>query len=145
MFCKCSILSWSHLWNCKLASFLQSKFHFYVKSGCFDLRILRCSHWMCYNKGILKLFAKFTRKDPCRSLLFNKLAGLGRATFLKKRLQHRSFAVNFAKFLRTPFLRTVLGEYFWIIQHQPEKQRVVWYHKKLFIFWELYRKKKKIW
>ena len=31
------------------------------------------------------------------------------ATLLKKRLQHRCFPVNFAKFLRTPFLRNTSG------------------------------------
>ena len=37
--------------------------------------------------------------------LFNKVAGLRPATLLKKRLWHRCFPVNFAKFLRTPFLQ----------------------------------------
>ena len=34
--------------------------------------------------------------------LFNKAAGLRPATLLKKRLWHRCFPVNFAKFLGTP-------------------------------------------
>ena len=33
---------------------------------------------------------------------------------LKKRLWHRCFPVNFAKFLRTPFCRTPQGDCFWI-------------------------------
>ena len=44
-----------------------------------------------------------TSKNLCQSLFFNKIAGLGPATLLKKRLWHRCFPVNFAKFLRTPF------------------------------------------
>ena len=52
-------------------------------------------------KGILRNFAKFTRKHLCQRLSFNKVAGP--AIFLKKRLGHRFFPVNFAKFLRTPF------------------------------------------
>ena len=36
--------------------------------------------------------------------LFNKIADLKAWNFTKKRLQHRSFPVNIAKFLRTPFL-----------------------------------------
>ena len=36
-------------------------------------------------------------------VFFNKGAGLRPATLLKKRLWHRCFRVNFAKFLRTPF------------------------------------------
>ena len=41
-------------------------------------------------KAFLKNFAKFTGKDLCHN-------------FVKKRLWHRSFPVNFAKFLRTLF------------------------------------------
>ena len=56
-------------------------------------------------KGVLRNFAKFTGKHLCQSLIFNKVAGLRPATLLKKRLWHRCFPVNFAKFLRTPFLQ----------------------------------------
>ena len=45
----------------------------------------------------------------CQSLFFNKVAGLRPATLLKKRLWHRYFPVNFAKFLRTPFLQNIFG------------------------------------
>ena len=40
-----------------------------------------------------------------QSPFFNKIAGLRPATLLKKRLWHKCFPVNFAKFLRTPFLQ----------------------------------------
>ena len=39
-------------------------------------------------------------------LFFNKVAGPGTATLLKKRLWHRCFPVNYAKFLRKLFYRT---------------------------------------
>ena len=55
-------------------------------------------------KGVLRKFAKFTRKHLCQSLFFNKVAGLRSTTLLKKRLQHRFFPLNFSKFLRTSFL-----------------------------------------
>ena len=55
-------------------------------------------------KGVLRDFAKFTGKHLCQRLFFDKVAGLRSATFLKKRLGHRCFPVNFAKFLRTHFL-----------------------------------------
>ena len=48
--------------------------------------------------GILKNFAKFTGKQLCQSLFFNKIAGLRPTTLLKKRTWHRCFPVNFAKF-----------------------------------------------
>ena len=44
---------------------------------------------------------QFTKKHLCQSLFFNKVAGLRPATFLKTRLWHRWFPLNFAKFLRT--------------------------------------------
>ena len=57
---------------------------------------IRCS----VKKGVLRNFAKFAGKHLCQSLFFNKVAGL--------RLWHRCFPVNFAKFLRTPFLQNTL-------------------------------------
>ena len=53
--------------------------------------------------GVLKNFAKFTRKHVC--LFFNKVASLRPATLLKKRLWQRYFPANFAKFVRTTFLQ----------------------------------------
>ena len=52
-------------------------------------------------KGVLKNFAKFKGKHVCKSLLFNKVASLSPATFIKNRLWHWSFPVNFAKLLRS--------------------------------------------
>ena len=48
-------------------------------------------------KGILRNLTKFTEKHLCQSLR--------PATLLNKRLWHRCFTVNFAKFLRTLFLK----------------------------------------
>ena len=55
-------------------------------------------------KNVLRNFAEFKGKHLCQSLFFNKVASLRPPTLLKKRLWHRCFPVNFAKFLRTPFL-----------------------------------------
>ena len=54
-------------------------------------------------EGVLKKFAKFTRKHQCRRFFSNDVVGLGPATLLKKRLRHRCFPVVSAKNLRTPF------------------------------------------
>ena len=54
--------------------------------------------------GVLRNFAKFTPKHLSQSLFFNKVASLRPATLVKKRLWLRCFPMNFAKFLRTPFL-----------------------------------------
>ena len=51
-------------------------------------------------KCVIKNFTKFTGKHLCQSIFFNKVAGLTPSTFLKKRIWHRCFPVNFEKFLR---------------------------------------------
>ena len=72
--------------------------------------LIRSSHQSCsIIKGVLRNFVKFTGKHLCQSLFFNKVAGVRPATLLKKRLWHRCFPVNFAKFLRTPFLQNTSG------------------------------------
>ena len=44
-----------------------------------------------------------------QSLFCNKVAAVRLATLSKKRLWHKCFSVNFAKFLETPFLRNTSG------------------------------------
>ena len=64
----------------------------------------RCSVEKVFLEIFLEVFLEtFTGKHLCQSLFFNKVAGLGPATLLKKGLWHRCFPVNFEKFLRTPF------------------------------------------
>ena len=67
-------------------------------------------------KRVLKNFSKFTGKHLCRSLFFNKVAGLRSATLLKKRLWHRCFPVDFEKFLRTPFF---IEHLWWLLLSRP--------------------------
>ena len=58
---------------------------------------VRSSHPEVFcKKGVLRKFAKLTVKHLFQSLFINIVAG--------KSLWHRCFPVNFAKFLRTPFL-----------------------------------------
>ena len=66
----------------------------------------RSSHSRCsVRKVVLRNFVKFTWKHLCQRLFFNKVAGLSPAILFKKRLFRGCFPVNFAKFLRTPFLQ----------------------------------------
>ena len=59
--------------------------------------------WWTFHFG--ECLQKFrSRKTPVLEFLFNKDAGLKLSNFMKKRLQHRYFPVNIAKFLRTAFL-----------------------------------------
>ena len=73
----------------------------------------RCS----VRKGILRNFEKFTGKHLCQVLFYNKVAGSEHATLLKKRLWHRCFPINFAKFPKTSFHRTPLNNCFSTMQH----------------------------
>ena len=59
----------------------------------------------CSVKIVLRNFAKLTGKHLCQSLFFNNVAGLSPATLLRKRFWQRRFVVNFAEFLRAPFLK----------------------------------------
>ena len=73
--------------------------------------ICRSSHWRCsLRKGVLRSLLKVTGKHLCKSLLFNKVAGLRPATLLKNKIWHRYFPINFAKFLRARFLRSTSGQ-----------------------------------
>ena len=66
-------------------------------------------------KGVLRNFAKFRGKHLCQGLFFDIVAGLRTTTLFKKRLRHRCFDVNFAKFVRAPFLTEHLQWMFLII------------------------------
>ena len=71
--------------------------------------IIRSSHQGCFmKKGVPRNFTEFTGKHPCQIFLFNKVAGLRPATLLK-RLGHKCFPTNFAKFLKTAFLQDTSG------------------------------------
>ena len=54
-------------------------------------------------KDVLRNFAKFTEVHLRQSLFLNKIAGLIACKFVKKRLLHRWFPVNFAKLLKISF------------------------------------------
>ena len=87
------------------------------------------SIYVFYKKSSFFLsFAKFAGKH-CWSLSCNEFAGLRPATLLKRRLQHRCFAVNIAKLLRTPILKNIcerLFLYFRIVK----KKNLFWKMKK---------------
>ena len=65
---------------------------------CFRISHRRCS----VRTGVHKNFANLTGKHLCQSLFFDKVAGLGPATLLKKRLWHSCLPVSF---LRTSCLQ----------------------------------------
>ena len=52
----------------------------------------------------LEISQNSQEKHLCYRLFFNKFTGLRAATLLKKRLWKTCFPVDFAKFLKTPFV-----------------------------------------
>ena len=80
-----------------------AKLLFIHRSSCLRLSII---------KDIIRNFAKFIRKTPARESLFLiklQIWGARPAILFKKRLWHRCFPVNFAKFLWIPFLQNTSG------------------------------------
>ena len=90
------------------------KIFLYIRSEVFrKILPLRGSHLRCSIKiSFLKNFAKFIGKHLCRGIFFNKVPSLRPPTLSKKRLRHRCFRVNFAKFLKKTFLLDTFG---WIL------------------------------
>ena len=69
-------------------------------------------------KGGLRNFAKFTIKKNCTTVSFlikMQIFLIKMPFLLKKRLVHMCFPVNFAKFLRKPFLQKTSGRLFLLI------------------------------
>ena len=58
-------------------------------------------------EGVLKNFTKFTGKQLCQGLIFNKVTGLRPATLLKRDSRTGVFHLDFAKFLRTSILKNI--------------------------------------
>ena len=67
---------------------------------------------MFFKTGVLKNFTIFTEKTLVLESLFNKVTGLKACTFIKKRLQHRCFPMNHARFSKTAFLWNICLLYF---------------------------------
>ena len=64
----------------------------------------RSSHRRCYLKKVFLKILQNSQENACGRVSFLMKLQEAPATLLKKRLWHRWFLVNFAKFLRTAFL-----------------------------------------
>ena len=72
------------------------------------LSLFRRNHRTCsIKKMFLKMSQSSQEKHLCQNLFLVKLKAFN---FIKKKLQHNYFPVNFAKFLRTTFLHNTLGD-----------------------------------
>ena len=109
--------------------------HFVFRLSCYQTSnsvtaLCRSSLRGCsVRKGVLRNFAKFKGKHLCQSLFFNKFARLRPATLWKKRLWLMCFPVNFAKFLRTPYLQNTSRRHCWFrhyVHSFGSKQEKTW-------------------
>ena len=69
--------------------------HFLCSNGT-NPTISRTSYWRCSVKKVFVKFRKSHKKANVLESLFNKLAGLKDCSFIKKRLQQKSFLVSIA-------------------------------------------------
>ena len=58
-------------------------FSIYVSLQVHFIRVISSHPEVVCKKGVLRNFAKFVGKHLCKSLFFDKVAGLGKATLLK--------------------------------------------------------------
>ena len=69
----------------------------------------RSSHRSCsLREGVLRNFAKFTRKHLCQGLFFNKVAGLEACNFIKKETVTQVFSCGFCEISKNTFFTETL-------------------------------------
>ena len=84
-----------------------------------------CWLQISFKIAVVKDFALITGKHLWWSL-FNNVAGLKACNGMKKRLQHRCFSVNIAKFLWTAFLQKASGGCLWKIWAYSRDAKFAW-------------------
>ena len=90
------VVCYAVLFSCYFQGFLHLTKLFYNSKAVAQ----KCS----VKKVFLEISQNSLEKQVCQSLFFNKVAGLRPEPLVKKRPWHWCFPVNFANFLRTPFL-----------------------------------------
>ena len=59
----------------------------------------------CFIKKLFLIISQYSQENTCVGVFFNENAGLQSYNFIKKRLQHKGFPVNIAKFCDRLFAR----------------------------------------
>ena len=85
--------------HCFIMAFKRDEYHELCIWTTAEVVAHRCS----VKKVLLEISKKFTEKQMCQSLFFNKVAGLGPATLFKKRPRHSCFPVNFCEVSKSTF------------------------------------------
>ena len=71
----------------------------------------------CSVKRFFLKISQSSQRNTCVGVSFNKVADIKTCNFIKKRHQHKSFPVKFAKFLRTLFFTKPPSDCFWMLTH----------------------------
>ena len=86
-------------------------------------------------KKVFLEVAQNSQENTCDGAsFFNKVEGLTPATLLKKRLWHKCFPVNFAKFIRIPFLTQHLG--LWLSKYSKTNRKLYFWEKIMHDFYK---------
>ena len=85
--------------------------------------LVRSSHRRCSIKKVFLEFSLYSQENTCVESCFNKVAGLKACDFIKKRLQHRCFSVNIARFIRKPILKNISE---WLLLSRPFSRSELW-------------------
>ena len=67
--------------------------------------MLRSHNGRCSIKKVFLKISLNSQENTCTGSLFNNVEGLRACDFLKNRLKHQYFSVNFAKFIRAASLQ----------------------------------------
>ena len=81
----------------------------------------------CFVKKVFLKISQNSQENTVPESVFNKTACLRPATLLKKRLCHRCFPVNFAKFSRTSFLQKTSGGCFCPLNNRNPTVGKLWW------------------
>ena len=79
----------------------------------------------CSAKEVLLKISQNSQETQVLESLFNNVSGLRACNFIKKRLEHRCFPVNFAKFLRRSFLIEQLRWLLLSLRPMPRNGQIV--------------------
>ena len=85
------------------------KYQVFKKSYETNDKISKSSHQTCFVNKVFLEISQNSQENTCARDSFLIKLQAAPATLLKKSLWHRCFRVNFAKFLRTPFLQNTSG------------------------------------
>ena len=77
----------------------------------------------CSKKTLVLKMSQYSQEITCVGVSFLKKFGHQACSFIRKKLQHKCFPVNVAKFLRTPFYRASVNGCLNVFLHEKITQQ----------------------